>query len=101
MHHSLSPAIERPGHKQVATSAAARLEMARAAFPDDDVVLDSEARTVDTLRAHPEWDDPLFLIGADGVRSRRQCRRQSPVVEGHDHLLGGAGVSASWNARLA
>lgn len=54
-----------PGHKRVDTPAEARLEMARAAFPDDEVVLDREARTVDTLRAHPEWDDPVFLIGAD------------------------------------
>jgi nicotinate-nucleotide adenylyltransferase len=54
-----------PGHKRVATPAASRLEMARAAFPDDDVILDEHARTVDTLRAHPEWHDPLFLIGAD------------------------------------
>ncbi len=56
---------ERPGHKVVDTPAETRLEMARAAFPDDEVVLDTEARTVDTLRAHPEWEDPLFLIGAD------------------------------------
>jgi nicotinate-nucleotide adenylyltransferase len=54
-----------PGHKQVETPAKVRLELARAAFPDDDVVLDEHARTVDTLRAHPEWDDPMFLIGAD------------------------------------
>lgn len=54
-----------PGHKRVETPADVRLELARAAFPDDDVVLDEHARTVDTLRAHPEWHDPLFLIGAD------------------------------------
>jgi nicotinate-nucleotide adenylyltransferase len=54
-----------PEHKQVVTPAAVRLRLARAAFPDDDVVLDEHARTVDTLRAHPEWHDPVFLIGAD------------------------------------
>jgi nicotinate-nucleotide adenylyltransferase len=54
-----------PGHKRVETPAAARLELARAAFPDAEVVLDEHARTVDTLRAHPEWRDPIFLIGAD------------------------------------
>jgi nicotinate-nucleotide adenylyltransferase len=54
-----------PGHKHVATPAAARLAMARAAFPDDEVVLDEHPRTVDTLRAHPEWRDAIFLIGAD------------------------------------
>ena len=54
-----------PGHKRVETPAALRLELARAAFPDEDVRLDEHARTIDTLRAHPEWSDPVFLIGAD------------------------------------
>jgi nicotinate-nucleotide adenylyltransferase len=54
-----------PGHKRVATPADVRLRLTRAAFPDDDVLLDDHARTVDTLRAHPEWRDALFLIGAD------------------------------------
>jgi nicotinate-nucleotide adenylyltransferase len=54
-----------PGHKHVETPAGVRLRLARAAFPDDEVVLDEHARTIDTLRAHPEWDDPIFLIGAD------------------------------------
>jgi nicotinate-nucleotide adenylyltransferase len=56
---------EDPGHKEVETPAAARLELAHAAFPDDVVELDPAARTVDLLRAHPEWRDPIFLIGAD------------------------------------
>jgi len=55
----------RPGHKSVDTPAAVRLEMARAAFPDDAVVLDEHARTVDLLREHPEWRDAWFVIGAD------------------------------------
>ena len=54
-----------PGHKRVETPAATRLDLARAAFPDEEVVLDEHARTVDTLRAHPEWRDPIFLVGAD------------------------------------
>jgi nicotinate-nucleotide adenylyltransferase len=54
-----------PGHKHVETPADVRLRLARAAFPDDDVQLDEHPRTVDTLRAHPEWDDPVFLVGAD------------------------------------
>ncbi len=54
-----------PGHKNVSTPAEARLALARAAFPDDEVLLDEHARTVDTLRAHPEWRDPIFLVGAD------------------------------------
>jgi nicotinate-nucleotide adenylyltransferase len=54
-----------PGHKHVETPAAVRLELARAAFPDLDVSLDEHARTVELLRAHPDWDDAVFLIGAD------------------------------------
>jgi nicotinate-nucleotide adenylyltransferase len=54
-----------PGHKDVETPADVRLRLAEAAFPDDDVRLDRHARTIDTLRAHSEWDDPVFLIGAD------------------------------------
>jgi nicotinate-nucleotide adenylyltransferase len=54
-----------PGHKSVETPAEVRVRLARAAFPGDKVVLDTHARTVDTLRAHPEWVDPVFLIGAD------------------------------------
>jgi nicotinate-nucleotide adenylyltransferase len=54
-----------PGHKRVETPADVRLRLARAAFPDDEVVLDEHARTIDTLRAHSDWVDPVFLIGAD------------------------------------
>jgi nicotinate-nucleotide adenylyltransferase len=54
-----------PGHKHVVTPPETRLALARAAFPDDDVVLDEHARTVDLLRGHPEWRDPVFLVGAD------------------------------------
>jgi nicotinate-nucleotide adenylyltransferase len=54
-----------PGHKSVVAPADVRLELARAAFPDDEVTLDDHPRTIETLRAHPEWVDPVFLIGAD------------------------------------
>ena len=53
-----------PGHKGVEAPAEARLELARAAFPDEDVRLDPYPRTIDLLRAEP-FDDPLFVIGAD------------------------------------
>jgi nicotinate-nucleotide adenylyltransferase len=55
---------ERPGHKDVELPAEARLELARAAFPDDDVRLDPHPRTIDLLRAE-RFDDPIFVIGAD------------------------------------
>ena len=54
-----------PAHKCVETPADVRFRLAQAAFPADDVVLDEHGRTIDTLRAHPEWVDPVFLIGAD------------------------------------
>jgi nicotinate-nucleotide adenylyltransferase len=54
-----------PGHKHVDTPADTRLRLAQAAFPEDEVMLDEHARTIDTLRDHPEWDDAVFLIGAD------------------------------------
>jgi nicotinate-nucleotide adenylyltransferase len=54
----------RPGHKQVQLDADTRLRLARAAFPDARVELDPHERTVDMLKEQ-DWDDPLFLIGAD------------------------------------
>jgi nicotinate-nucleotide adenylyltransferase len=54
----------RPGHKDVVLDPDTRLELVRAAFPDDDVELDEHARTVDMLRTG-RWRDPLFLVGAD------------------------------------
>jgi nicotinate-nucleotide adenylyltransferase len=54
-----------PGHKRVETPADVRFRLARAAFPGDEVLLDTHARTIDSLRAHPEWVDPVLLIGAD------------------------------------
>ena len=56
--------VERPGHKDVHLPAEARLELARAAFPDDEVRLDPYPRTIDLLRAE-SFDDPLFVVGAD------------------------------------
>lgn len=53
-----------PGHKGVFLPAETRLELARAAFPDEDVRLDPYPRTIDLLRAE-HFDDPLFVIGAD------------------------------------
>lgn len=57
--------VAEPGHKDVQTPADVRLELARAAFPEDEVVLDEHARTIDMLRAHPEWNGAFFLLGAD------------------------------------
>ncbi|HEV7132579.1 MAG TPA: nicotinate-nicotinamide nucleotide adenylyltransferase [Gaiellaceae bacterium] len=53
-----------PAHKGVRLPAETRLELARAAFPGDEVRLDPYPRTIELLRAE-RFDDPLFVIGAD------------------------------------
>jgi nicotinate-nucleotide adenylyltransferase len=58
-----------PGHKVVTTPAEWRFDLARAAFPDETVVLDDHSRTVDMLRDHPEWEGAVFLLGADEFAS--------------------------------
>jgi nicotinate-nucleotide adenylyltransferase len=68
-----------PGHKEVETPPAVRLELARAAFPDDDVRLDRHARTVDLLR-EGEWTEPLFLIGADQFRDFLSWKEPEEVL---------------------
>jgi nicotinate-nucleotide adenylyltransferase len=55
---------DRPGHKGTHAPAAVRLELARAAFPGDDVRLDPYPRTIDLLRAE-RFEEPLFVVGAD------------------------------------
>jgi nicotinate-nucleotide adenylyltransferase len=71
----------RPGHKAVVTPAGVRLRLAQAAFPDDEVVLDDHARTIDLLEAHPEWSDPVFLIGADEFCDFLSWTRPNDVLE--------------------
>jgi nicotinate-nucleotide adenylyltransferase len=53
-----------PGHKEVETNASVRFALARAAFPGEEVELDPHPRTIDTLR-EGDFDDPVFLVGAD------------------------------------
>jgi nicotinate-nucleotide adenylyltransferase len=53
-----------PGHKRTHCPPHVRLELARAAFPDDEVVLDPYPRTIDLLRAE-QYASPLFVLGAD------------------------------------
>jgi len=70
-----------PGHKRVDTPAAVRLRLAEAAFPDDEVVLDEHERTVDMLRAHPEWGGSVFLIGADEFGDFLSWKAPDEVLE--------------------
>ena len=73
--------VAEPGHKAVDTPADARLQLARAAFPGDEVVLDCHQRTIDTLRAHPDWSDPVFLIGADEFCAFPTWKEPDQVLE--------------------
>ena len=57
-----------------------RLELARAAFPDDDVRLDPYPRTIDLLRAE-SFDDPLFVIGADQFCDFLSWKEPDAVLE--------------------
>jgi nicotinate-nucleotide adenylyltransferase len=71
---------ERPAHREVDASAEDRLELARAAFPADDVRLDPYPRTVELLRAE-RLDDPVFVVGADQFRGFLGWAEPSEVLE--------------------
>lgn len=71
---------EDPGHKGVHLPAETRLELVRAAFPDDDVRLDPYERTVDLLRAE-HFDDPIFVIGADQLAEFATWKEPDEVLE--------------------
>jgi nicotinate-nucleotide adenylyltransferase len=71
---------ERPGHKDTSLPAATRLELARAAFPDEEVRLDPYPRTIDLLRAE-QFDDPLFVVGADQFAGFLSWREPEGVLE--------------------
>jgi nicotinate-nucleotide adenylyltransferase len=71
---------ERPAHRTVAASAEDRLALARAAFPADDVRLDSHPRTVDLLRAE-RFEDPVFVVGADQFRGFLGWSEPAEVLE--------------------
>jgi nicotinate-nucleotide adenylyltransferase len=71
---------ERPGHKEVHVSAEIRLELARAAFADDEVRLDPYPRTIDLLRAE-RFDDPVFVIGADQFAGFLSWQEPNEVLE--------------------
>ena len=71
---------EHPGHKATHLPADERLELARAAFPDDDVRLDPHARTIDLLRSE-SFEDPLFIVGADQFGDFLSWKEPDEVLE--------------------
>jgi len=71
---------ESPGHKAAVAPADVRMRMARAAFPGLDVELDPFPYTVDMLRAL-DWEDPIFLIGADQLVGFASWKEPDAVLE--------------------
>ena len=71
---------EHPGHKETYLTAEARLELAKAAFPGDEVRLDPYPRTIDLLRGE-SFDDPLFIIGADQFSDFLSWKDPDAVLE--------------------
>lgn len=69
-----------PGHKATHLDAETRLELAHAAFPDDDVRLDPYPRTVDLLRGE-RFDEPLFVMGADEFGSFLSWKEPQELLE--------------------
>jgi nicotinate-nucleotide adenylyltransferase len=74
---------EHPGHKRVWAPAAARVELARAAFadlPDVVVELDPYARTVDLLEERRPAD-AYFVLGGDELAAFWTWKRPERVLE--------------------
>lgn len=69
-----------PGHRAVHAPAADRLALAEAAFPRDDVRLDPYARTIELLRAE-NFQDPVFVIGADQLAQFREWKAPDEILE--------------------
>jgi nicotinate-nucleotide adenylyltransferase len=72
-----------PGHKEVATPADVRLQLARLAFADvpvAEIELEPRARTVDALEARG-LVDPIFLIGADELVDFPAWKQPERVLE--------------------
>jgi nicotinate-nucleotide adenylyltransferase len=72
-----------PGHKEVELDFGGRFELARLAFgglPRTELVPDEHPRTVDTLR-EKQFDDPIFLVGADEFADFLSWKEPDEVLE--------------------
>jgi len=75
--------VAAPGHKPVETDVEARLELARAAFadlPGTDVRREDHAFTIDSVR-DGDYDDALFLVGADEFADFLSWKEPREVLE--------------------
>ena len=72
--------VAEPGHKQVVADAESRLRLARAAFPEYEVELDTHERTVDMLRQR-RFADLVFLVGADEFAAFLSWKEPDAVLD--------------------
>jgi nicotinate-nucleotide adenylyltransferase len=85
---------ERPGHREPPTvDADTRLKLARAAFPDADVDLETHPFTVDAVRGS-RFDDAVFILGADQAAAFGTWREPDEVLK---HVKLGVGTRAGYS----
>ena len=69
---------EHPGHRGVVAEADARLRMAKAAFPGENVRLDANPFTVEAVRG---GEEALFVVGADQAADFATWKEPEEVVK--------------------
>jgi nicotinate-nucleotide adenylyltransferase len=83
LEHLVVLVVADPGHRSVDVDAETRLRLARAAFgelPRTEVRIDEHRFTVDSLRAG-EWEEPIFLVGADQFADFLTWKEPEGVLE--------------------
>jgi nicotinate-nucleotide adenylyltransferase len=68
-----------PPHKRVDVDVETRVELARLAFPDDEVVRDDNPYSIDTVTGFGE--DAIFLVGADQFANFLTWREPDEILE--------------------
>jgi nicotinate-nucleotide adenylyltransferase len=68
-----------PPHKQVDVDADIRLDLARLAFPDAEIVRDENPYSIDTVKGF--GDDAVFLVGADQFAKFLTWREPDEILE--------------------
>ena len=84
---------ERPGHREPPTvDTDTRLKLARAAFPDADVELETHPFTVDAVRGS-RFDDAVFILGTDQAAAFGSWKEPEEVLK---HVKLGVGTRAGY-----
>jgi nicotinate-nucleotide adenylyltransferase len=85
----------RPGHREPpVVDAETRVELARAAFPDADVELETHPFTIDAVRGS-RFDDAVFILGADQAAAFGSWKEPQEVLK---HVKLGVGTRAGYPA---